>query len=439
MITRSSFDRWAHINLADTVLSFVLENKLIDFQEKSNRENPILFDFTDAKFIDIAALVNCIATIVQRKRDELQTYIAYPKSKTVRDFLQVWRFGEAVENATNQSFSQYLLLEDHRYLKEEQTTYSGRGGGLQKLEYNPDWNRQTNDTRNFFEFLTFYKSDRGAIVPEGEFAEAPKTVSHKWVSPLISQVLAKHLGEDSPKDDVARVILYEAMSNAVRHPGAGLIQVVSRFIPPNKEEENPHTTKKASGTLRICIWDDGKPIAGTLNSALISGRSIHAFKLPSYMCDKVHVTVRDYSKKETKKYIIDQSEEITNDKATEARLLLYSLFPGVSRTAEQKVADVEPFLGNKHEEEIDQPIGEVLLRKPLNFAPGMGLYSLVRTVLDQFQGDLVIRSGNYRLTIKMAHDTYRITHKTRYKCKVTQYPEKLPPFCGNLLTIQIPI
>lgn len=427
------------LRLKRIVLPELVETQLAQFYKKTGGIKPLLFDFSKAAFIDITALAVCISTLVQRKESSLQTFLAFPESKRVRDFLKVWRFPEAVQGATKLPFEIFLLEEDHRYLVENQETFAGRGTALDALEFDADWKSEMITRRNFFEFTTFALETGDAIVADGPFASVPRKESRRWTGPLIEQVLSKHLGSNSPRDDVGRVVIYEAVSNAVRHPHAKVIQVVSKFnrkikyketisITDESKQDN-YISKRLEGSLGISIWDDGESIANTLQELVQQGKPIQHFKLPSYMCEKIHVLIKTFDEEKKRVLVVKQSECPTKE-ATEPRILLSSLFPGISRTVSESVPKPEPYV------EGEEPFEEEWL---FHASPGMGLYSLVRTALDQYQGTLRIRSGHCRLWMAVAHDAYRIEHNVRYKCRITLYPESYPPFRGNLITIQLPI
>jgi hypothetical protein len=419
-------DSWAE--LAGVVLADTFENHLERFYSRGGVDRPLILDFRHTTYIEIAALVNCIATLLQRTERGYSTLIVYPRDKKVRDFLNIWRFPEAVEDATGLNFRRFLATsEDEQLLSEPQTTFTGQGDAVHKLEYDADWEPQKKTARNFFEFVTFSAQRGERIEPSGRFASAPREEGKKWTRPLIHEVLDKHLPGDTTKDDVARVIVYEALSNAVRHPSARVIQVVSKFERPGELKAD------SSGYLRICVWDDGDSIAQTLINALDEGRSIHAVDLPGYMCDRIYVTIRNFEQTVASGHVVDQSDKISKP-TTEGRVLLASLFPGVTRTAEKEIAKVAPFGDTSPSTDTVKRVFDAL-----GSAPGMGLYALTRTAIDQFMGSLFIRSGNYRLFIESAHDAYRVQHKVRYKCKITQYSRHMPPFRGNLLGIQLPL
>lgn len=398
------------------------------FYKDGDPNRDLLIDFQDATFIEIAVLVNCISILTQRIRDGKNTFIACPKDKKVRDFLIVWRFPEAIQDATNNNISSFLVTEDQGFINESPESYTGKGSGLNKLEFDSDWNSSKSTQRNFFEFTTFKNSEADRTGPDGRLASAPREEGKKWTRPLIQQILEKHLPGRTTKDEIARVIIYEAMSNAVRHPQASIIQAVSHL------EQFQDKKGKNSGYLRICFWDDGKGIAQTLKEALDEGRPIRAFQIPTYMSEKTFVEVRNFKEEPKGEYVVDQSMEIPLG-ASEPKMLLASLSPGVTSSLKKNIPEVAPF---EEKREMNRNFSDLM--ELLGTAPGMGLYALTRTALDQFAGSLLIRSGRYRLIIRIAHDGYRIQNENaHYKCKITQYEKHVPPFLGNLLIVQLPI
>ncbi len=389
----------------------------------------LLIDFQKAEFIEIAVLVNCISLITQRTRNKQNTFIACPKKKEVRDFLIVWRFLEAIKDATNNDISNFLVYENQDFINEIPETYTGKGSGIRKLEFDSDWNPSKSTTRNFFEFTTFKDSNSIPIGPQGRLVIAPREEGKKWTRPLIQQILERYLPGRTTKDEIARVIIYEAMSNAVRHPQASIIQSVSHL----ERNDNNGTI---SGYLRICFWDDGKGIAQTLTEALNEGRPIRAFQIPTYMSDKVFVELRNFKEESKGDHVVDLSLDLPVG-VPEPKLLLASLSAGVTSSL-KKDSPAQEVLPFDEKKEPNKTISDLM--DLLGTAPGMGLYALMRTALDQFAGSLLIRSGRYRLIIRIAHDGYRVPNEnSHYKCKITQYESYVPPFLGNLLVVQLPI
>ncbi|MCX6827759.1 MAG: hypothetical protein NT002_00505 [candidate division Zixibacteria bacterium] len=420
--------------LYGVVLADDVEKELHRFYNKTNGRGKLVFDLSDAEYIDVAALSTCITIIGGQCKLGLASRINIPRKKSVRDFLSVWRFWQALEAVTECPYREIAFAHDQAVWSEVQTSYTGRGNGVTALEYDADWCEGSLTKRNFFEFTTFKDSARNAISPIGTYRAAPRSESKYWTGALIREVLKRHFGGQSAREDIARVVIYEAISNSVRHPQARVIQIVSKFERPLKIEQTTSSDSdlgddsRPTGHLRICIWDDGESISGTLRAPLLTGKSVKAFQLPPYMYDRIIVQERAFGGRFESTRVISQSEEPSKD-WDEVSLLLSSLFPGISRAWALPVEEVEPFEDSLEGEKS----------APIEWSYGMGLYSLCRTVLDQFQGSLIMRSGTVRLNMEMAHDTWRIQYSARYKCRITRYPQSVPPFNGNLLVINLPV
>jgi len=429
-----------HIHLGGIVISDDLDNELAKFYETHRKGETLFLDFGDAQFIDIAVLANVVALILDRSEKGWATYMGYPQSKRVRDYLDVWNFPQAVFQATGIVLRKYLFPGQAPYLDEIQTTYAGIGDGIDALEFNPDHRHyqdppdRKENRRNFFGFSSFSAGGNSTIRPEGPLSSVPRIESKKWTGTIIKEVLDKHLGNDTPQGDFARVVIYEAMSNAVRHPEARVIQVASLFtrkkLMPDDHRISELTNKEqmqfhnVEGKLRICIWDDGIGIASTLSVPLKAGKKVRISTPPTFMCDRTHVSVRRFEGNEIRHFSHNEHDD-PNNESSDSDLLLASFDPGVTRTASQQVADVEAYCESPSGVETNIS-GKIL--------PGMGLYALKRTVVDQFQGKIVLRSQNYRLVIESAKEK-----RYRYSCKITEYPERYPFFRGNLLVMQLPI
>lgn len=402
------------------------------YSGKHSVANALLIDFANTTYIDIAVLINFISLFLRRKEKRQTTYIGIPENKKVRDFLRMWRFPEAFHDATGIRFVDILVDEDQRYRGEPQTTYTGLGSGLDALTRDRDWREGASSKRNFFEFSSYLLAPHQQSIFTGTAGLIPRLEGERWNNALIRQVLGSHLLREGETDDVARVVIYESISNAVRHPKASVILTTSVFVRAERLVPVPTTNvnrirKILNGHLRILIWDDGESISDTLAPLVREKKPVRAYKMAPYMYDKIFLQIRDYKKKHSEELVIDQVKDPDHD-APDELILLSSLFPGISRTVSERVGDVEPYGENSTKNLVDWA-----------YKQGMGLYALTKTALDAYQGSLLIRSGDHRLLIEPAHDAIRVKHGVRYKAKVTRYPTRFPKFKGNLIVIQLPI
>ncbi len=422
MKKRSDFAKKEVIRFPESLLADNFEDILLSyFEVMKNSVDKILLDLRHCVFIDFVVFQYLISFFCFRKKRNQETYFGIPGEKKVRDFIRVWEFPNAFSNATELKFSDFIVEEDKKYIGEQQTTFKGFGDVVDTLEYNLDWKSGHRGKRNFFSYNTYYlkRKDMVNILPE----KVPSVESRRWNEGLILKVLEKQLKCDSAKEEVGRIIIYESMSNAVRHPDATVIQAVSKF------DHGPFSIKDKRN-LRICIWDDGKSIVDTLKPLIKEGRPIRSFIFPLYMSDQIFLKIEDLEYKENNREIcIDQSDN-PDKNASDEIILQSSLFPGISRTVSESIPDVEP-LEVEHTGKIRNEL--------YSDKQGMGLYALMRAVLDIFQGSLIIRSGDLFMSMKVAHDAYRKRHNVRYKTKIVKYPKWYPTFVGNLLIIALPL
>lgn len=406
------------IHLKKSVLADDLESELITKYDKQYNDL-LCIDFKDASYVDLATLMVLTSTISQRQHDNVETVIGLPNERKVRDFFKAWRYEEALLAATGIGLESITLDDDKSFFNEEQTTYNGQGEALEKLQWNPDWDRHITSKRNFFEFTTFSKPTASALTTlEKNISEnTPRFESQRWNSPLIQEVLKKHLRENSISEEIARVIIYEAMSNAVRHPDSNVIQVASRFYKPS--------STKSNSNLLISIWDDGETIANTLLAVLKENRPIRTQNLPSYMQENILCQKKDFGASDyIEPIVISESHDVNRKTEQLGRLLVFSTFPGVSRHAGSPAIT---------KDDSQKYIGGVVLER------GMGLYALRRTVVDQFQGNVNIRSGQYFIRIGRPSRPLENKYNARYLYRIKEYPPNYKSFKGNLININLPI
>jgi hypothetical protein len=410
----------------------------VRFYRSTGGASSVLYDFQQCTFVDLAVLMNFIAMFRARTLDGHKTFISVPKEKKVRDFFRAWRFPDAFFAATGTRFTDILVSEDQKYRGEPQTTYLGMGGGVDALEYDRDWTAGSATRRNFFELMTFSLGNTITLTQKNP-SSIPRDEGGRWNNALIRQVLSHHLDSGDPADDVARVVIYESLSNAVRHPRASVIQTASKFLPPPRvptaEDENPDSsvvTKRARlgklalcGYLRLFVWDDGESITETLKPLVSRKQPVRSHTLPTYMYDRIFYQLRDFQKAVVREGVANQAVDPLDD-AGDEEILLSSFYPGISRTVAESVDQVDPF---------DTSHSAVALTNK----QGMGLYALMKTVIDTYQGSLFVRCGNLRLTLESSHDAFRVRHNARYKAKITRYPESFPNYTGNLLIVQLPL
>ena len=372
------------------------------YEASKGGDSEILFDFSNCPFIEVTALSFLIAFISQRSRNGLSTKIKLPLSKDVRDFLRIWNFPEALKISSGIPFSTIVVNED--------LIYFGENFSLENIKYAKTINYDNRLIRllanNFFSFIS-YSIDPFIFTPRIAFDEC-----QRWQDRLISSVLNNHLiGPDSYVSDR---IIFEALTNTLRHPDAKLVQTASFF--QAKKDKNANIR----GHFTIVIWDDGLSMIDTLRNALKVGKKIRSTNADELYTNYLFI-VKDSKGSKISEDLIgsDYSPEID---CTDEKLLLTECFPGIT-------CDIE---GRK---KIESPmsLGDMDI---LN-QPGMGLYILVNAAVCIFGGEIAYRTKNVFMNIKKAPK--RLTKDFNYRVKAIRYNGYSPNFLGNMITIRLPI
>jgi hypothetical protein len=194
--------------------------------------------------------------------------------------------------------------------------------------------------------------------------------------------------------------------NAVRHPGANTIQLVSLL------RTNADRTK---GEFAISFWDDGKAIAQTLQSVAQRGLHIGPATAIGLKAKYNLTTERAFAKNQVQKFIT--SEQMPSSAGGEEEFLLAATYPGTTSDALGHNEDFKHFGDD---------------RNALLAQPGMGLYLLANTAVSVYGGSVLLRSGHWSLTLKpdVQADSYlaRMRHYDRW-----------PRFHGNMITVRLPL
>jgi hypothetical protein len=361
-------------------------------EEASER---ILLDLSNARYLDVAALMILLGVAAKRQASGLLTLLHVPRQRNVRDFMRLWNFPNAFQTVTGASFRQLVPEDDLRFFGEAQETYRHARSGRRGVD--PALDALIGS--RFFEFITNRFSGAGA---------APELVERewrRWRDPLVMEVLRTHLA--GPGQDVARVLVYEVLANVVQHPLATCVSTTS-YVSGSYFDDRRHDTQ-----LTICVWDDGQTIHETLRAAALKSGTIRAstpaipdriaLKPVGWQISSPHISV-------------DWTPGVD---AADAEFVLASLFPGITQKVAFKRPTVKRFEAVPWESEI-----------------GFGLHALYRSVIDSFGGSIAIRSGSVFMNIK-ANPDRRERPEVPYRAKVVVGAS--PTIKGNMITIRIPL
>jgi hypothetical protein len=365
-----------------------LERRLMPALATLPGDGALDLDLGKVTFIEPIALLHLFAVLVDRSRRGLLTHLRLPARQRTRDFLRAWNLDGALKLATGSSLRHFVGKDDYRYFGEEQRDYKGVQAGSSE-EYLL--------SRRFFGVTPQRVGSRETHVRlvEREWA--------RWQDPLVLDALRRLRGS---AEDIARVIVYEALTNAVQHPNSNWVAVVSKAHSSERGEEGRFTDH----FFQLGVWDDGESIVQTLKGALQRG-AVRAGD-PTNV-DRFEIKTVGWESSQT----LYESNWTPTRGASDAELLLASLFQGISQKPVRK--DIKT---------IRMP-GDRTKR-----SNGDGLHALYRSVIDDFGGSLAVRTGAYFMNVKADKGAAPRT----YRAKISHYGD-WPPFPGNMITVRVPL
>jgi hypothetical protein len=189
-------------------------------------------------------------------------------------------------------------------------------------------------------------------------------------------------------------IVHEAVLNAVRHPKATLLGIVSQL-------------DKTANHLTLSVYDDGEYVFGTLKRAYSEGLEIFD---PSAVQNHLvpPMKVRSFNSHGELVETVEFSSGLDLDKGMSDALFLAAAFlPGVSR--------------------------DIHSARPEAKHPGMGLWMVASNTCSHFGGSVSVRSGQFKMEI----DLRGRGKKRGISADVALM--KGPSFPGNLVTVRIPM
>jgi anti-sigma regulatory factor (Ser/Thr protein kinase) len=417
------------IKFGSTLTARELEKAFADLYQRCGQEpESILLDFQDCSYMDIAAL-SCLPALLSCRADhDKSTQLRLPRNKRTRDFLALWRFPEAVTEVVQVPFSKLVSPSDRHLLSEPITTFTGHTTGLEALEFNTQWEIGKTKRRNFFEFMTFPVEHQEVGRFSDDTISFPRNEASRWKRELVRAVLKSVLGgEDNQEDEISRIVVFEAIANAVQHPEAKRIQITSRLYRTAAQEDSISANTSIPRELRnftICIWDDGESMIDTLGRALQRDGKVRSLRFPKSWYERVLLKIRDLDHTLRRQVVVDEGDDPAVNAPAE-QLLLSCLFPGITRSIAEKVQPVKKF--RRTVQYIDRA--------------GMGLFTLGRTVVDRYGGSIAIRTGKCFINFRLAN-AYELStagERVHYAASVTLFPPEFPRFKGNLLTVRIPL
>lgn len=356
-----------------------------------------VIDISKCVFIEPASLLFLLAFLTKRSSKKWSTTLNLPKNKGVRDFLRIWNFPEAIYSATHRPLFRSVIEDNRKYFGENTTVadvkYAGR-----LLDNGHD--RLLSD--RFFGIKTFVLSQQSR-------ARKVTDESKRWETVLVKSILSRYL--PGPSSYVASRLVFESMTNAIRHPGADVIQTTSLLQQPDK------SANISEGFFTLSFWDNGVSMVDTLRDAINRGKSVQSKPMAKFYCDYEVIEEAPFNKRTSS---IISSSFLPDKTTSDVILFVSTTFPGITRDIAGQGHEV-----HKDIEEEDEPA----LR-----SPGMGLFILLNAAIDVYGGSVSFRTKNLFMNIKKSN-----TAETKYRAKVQRFDDSISFFPGNMLTIRIPI
>lgn len=398
-------------------------------QHELPEKGDVLFDLSDACYVEAASLILILALITKLQREGRQLLLNLPHDKKVRDFLRSWRFPDAVFAQTGRHFRSFTTKESHKYFGENPTQRTNApfakhrldSAGKQLVEVNEGY---------YIPFQVYAREEH----PFNDSLALAECAS--WCGPFIWEVLTKLLNKDP--DQLARHIVFEALVNAVRHPNASRIVGVSQIgrriakndVATDTSNEDLSTGRSAKKTspshFTMIWWDDGESIIDTLRKPLSKGMPIRSVAIAKKRVFDVKIS--SFDGETIDKIRVETDMDLRGD-TQEELLLLSSVFPGVTRDPLAEAAVAPASISTTPESSYS------------GGQPGMGLYLLVNAAVDLYGGEVSFRSKNYFMNIKGS--TVRIKGsmtrgKGPYKVKIKKLlsSQAIP---GNMVTVRMPL
>ena len=376
------------------------------FEQFAEEPKFLELDLSACEYIEVPSLIYFIAFIKGRLNRGLYTYLRIPASESVRDFLRVWEFPRAVRQATGIPF--------HKFVHEDDMQYFGERQDASEIRYN-GWvlDRQVDRllSNRFFAITTF------PLNRNTSHARLVVDETKRWEAELVKAVLKKHL--KGPEGYFANRVIFESMTNALRHPSANIIQTVSRFDIRYDQEHKPTGPKY----FTMVFWDDGESIIATLRQAIDSGLNVRSADVPELY--KNYLVTEETSEGVKGEPQPIPSNYLPDERTNEEILLLAATFPGITRDV-VGVNHIPPAQLAEDEKNLS--------------LPGMGLYVLTNCVVDIFGGTIAFRTKEFFMNIKATSNWQRQRGDTsHYHVKIRRFGENTPSFLGNMLTIRLPL
>lgn len=399
------FGDWVAGDTFDSLVGQSLE------RHKASASNPriCVLDFRETKWIDISSTQRITAFFLAARKRNWMTILRPPRLKKVRDHWRLWRFPEAFEAATQTPFGRLISGDDRVILSEQQSTYDER----RILKIHDGRDPGSSRSSNFWGFVS-------ETISPTNLSSVASGQADLWSLDDVQDLLGKYI--DGRVDYIPTRVVFEAIFNSTKHPGASIVQTASYHDylshPVSGEEK-----KGRSSDFVVFFWDNGKSILSTVNEAIEKNVEVKRHYIKDFERNYI-VKYRPWGGKEKYKKSISSSIDLNDSLSDEVRLLSV-LFPGVS---------TKPELNSDHSTHPSLiEFDERFTRR------GMGLFVLANAVSEVLGGSLEFRTGRHYMHVKKTKPrTEKLSHAP-LEIQISETNPHLPDFEGNLVSVRIPV
>ncbi len=399
----------------------------------------LVFDFSTSVFIEIATLQLITSHIRRRHSLGYITKLRLPsgnKGLDVRHFLRRWRYAETFSEIFGKKnpFKAFVDTADHKYFFGSPTggdPGDPYAGAMVRHEDRYGERAYRIETYRFFGFKTWLLSQD---VDKRRFVEEEKkrwrnadpliieTLNRRLKTPPAARSSTEHSSVNNEKLVMGRIV-FQAITNALRHPRAAILQASSHMADRlTSAPTTPTGFTKTDNFFTLVYWDDGESMYATLRKALDANLPInHPTSLKAtYLVDPGKPSDMDRQPR------VVSSSEIPASGSSDKELLISTIFPGV--TCDVKDSERLATVGLEEDD-------------PVLALPGHGLFVLVQTAVELFGGSVAFRTGKFFMNVSALNEReWRQQNlpgsKPTYKIKTDQ---SAPAILGNMVTVRLPL
>jgi anti-sigma regulatory factor (Ser/Thr protein kinase) len=388
----ASAGEWTRVRFSSDLSSEAVDTQLARLDQARWR-SPLNLDLSETTSVDITALLRILALVNDRGNEDQETIISAPRSPEVRRRLEDWDFPTTAAMVCGSPFRQ-LVWERPPH----PTRHWSRTDHKAPFWHDDRYSKIVDD--GLFGFMTYvFETDiQASSVIDTEWA--------RWRSPLVLSMFEARLGAQSL--EIARVVIYELLANAVQHTHANLVVVASHATGLASRHRG---SRRQAEELTISVWDNGDGITQSLRGRTDSDGPLHGNALmpnDTFLVESIGWTST------ADRYRAGWKPELD---APDEEVLISSLFPSRSPEAD--------FSGRRQR----TPVVEAAQPRQ-----GFGFHALYRCVVNLFNGTLEIRTGRQILTLGVAP---RRNKQRFYHTRLQRFAGR--SFRGNMLTVRIPL